>query len=269
MRLAIAVVLFLLSSVPAIAQTFEPDTVYSPPPPTFPLPDVTSLESVIAARGNLAAWRDQERERLGPFLSDGVAASERGLPEVGGYFAILPGGMGLPGIVQGTWRHPDSAVGQRMVMSGLRYIRPYQVCGAVRATEAVDIDQLVYLGSNWSDVLEALDTQIEPERTRGGEQLSETPPLPFTARPSARDFSRYYPMRAFMASVAGEAALNCLIGEGGALRCGVVSESPEGYDFGAAARRIIESPSVRVETVRDGVSTVGQCTRRRIQFRTG
>lgn len=55
-------------------------------------------------------------------------------------------------------------------------------------------------------------------------------------RPS--DLARYYPRRAATMNVEGMAMLDCVVRTSGALDCAVVSETPEGWGFGAAALRI-------------------------------
>jgi protein TonB len=53
-----------------------------------------------------------------------------------------------------------------------------------------------------------------------------------------RDLSRYYPARAQQMAVEGAATLDCVVAVSGALNCTVVSETPAGWNFGAAALRI-------------------------------
>jgi TonB family protein len=85
------------------------------------------------------------------------------------------------------------------------------------------------------------------------------------AQPTAQDFSRYYPPRAFDEGVSGSATVDCLVDGAGLLACTVVSEEPEGYGFGEAALRISRHFRVAPET-RDGRSTVGARIRRTIRF---
>jgi TonB family protein len=98
------------------------------------------------------------------------------------------------------------------------------------------------------------------------------PPAPPTmtaptwlAQPTAQEFSRYYPPRAFNEGVSGSATVDCLVDGAGLLACTVVSEEPEGYGFGEAALRISRHFRVATET-RDGRSTVGARIRRTIRF---
>lgn len=53
-----------------------------------------------------------------------------------------------------------------------------------------------------------------------------------------RDLARYYPRRAVQMNMQGQALLDCIVETTGALRCTVVSETPEGWGFGQAALRI-------------------------------
>jgi periplasmic protein TonB len=89
-------------------------------------------------------------------------------------------------------------------------------------------------------------TPIEPIRTTDAGAtyfgpLAPLGPVEITApdwlqRP--RDLARYYPRRAIERNIQGEALLDCLVSTAGTLQCSVISESPEGWGFGAAALRI-------------------------------
>ena len=70
---------------------------------------------------------------------------------------------------------------------------------------------------------------------------AQTPPA-WVAAPTLKQVAAAYPPRARADRAAGRAELSCRPGAGGRLRdCGVVSETPGGYGFGAAARRLAEA----------------------------
>ncbi len=62
----------------------------------------------------------------------------------------------------------------------------------------------------------------------------------------------YYPRRPITRGMAGEVRLDCVVGTDGWLRaCAVLAETPQGWGFGEAARRIAEDHRMRPAT-RDG-----------------
>jgi protein TonB len=79
-----------------------------------------------------------------------------------------------------------------------------------------------------------------------------------------RDLERYYPARALARGVTGQAVLDCLVDVAGALRCSVVSETPESWGFGAAAVRISEDYRM-VPAMRGGQAVQGRY-RMRVPF---
>jgi len=60
-------------------------------------------------------------------------------------------------------------------------------------------------------------------------------------RPSARDFSRYFPRRALDRNQEGRVVLDCIVGADGRIGCSVTEEEPSGWEFGDAALRISRS----------------------------
>jgi protein TonB len=80
-----------------------------------------------------------------------------------------------------------------------------------------------------------------------------------------RDLARYYPPRAIGRGVEGEAVLDCLVSRIGTLSCAVVSETPAGWGFGAAAVQIAEDHRM-VPATRDGQPVEGRY-RMRTPFR--
>lgn len=61
----------------------------------------------------------------------------------------------------------------------------------------------------------------------------------WTRRPSAEDMVRYYPERAWRQRVAGKTVIRCTVTAMGTLSdCRIVSETPEGEDFGSASLKV-------------------------------
>jgi len=87
-------------------------------------------------------------------------------------------------------------------------------------------------------------------------------------RPSAQDFSRYYPRRALDREQEGRVTLDCLVAADGRISCTVISEDPSGWGFGEAAIRISRNFRAAAQTD-DGRPTSGGRTRVPITFRLG
>lgn len=80
------------------------------------------------------------------------------------------------------------------------------------------------------------DEPGDAEFVATGETLTQ--PI-WLERPSALQIARLYPDQAQRAGTEGDVVVECLIAASGALHaCEVVSESPEGHGFGAAAARL-------------------------------
>jgi protein TonB len=75
-------------------------------------------------------------------------------------------------------------------------------------------------------------------------------------RPTGEDLNKEFPERASAARRSGEVTLACLVQDEGALSCAVVSESPNGYRFGAAALRVMREARVAT-TLSNGESSLG------------
>lgn len=95
--------------------------------------------------------------------------------------------------------------------------------------------------------------------------VERTEPPPFTVRPDKDLFARFYPFMAYASGIDGEATLDCLVGEGGTLRCVALSSAPETLGFDEGALRL--SRVLRVATEENGVSTLGRRFGTRIPFR--
>ncbi len=80
--------------------------------------------------------------------------------------------------------------------------------------------------------------------------------VPFSQRPNASDYSRYYPRRARYNGIDGRVVLSCVVQRSLRLQCSVAEENPPGQGFGDAALRIARR--FRAERqFPDGRSTVG------------
>lgn len=67
-------------------------------------------------------------------------------------------------------------------------------------------------------------------------------------RPSREDMARFYPERATREGVGGDVSLACAVVKGGALSgCKVSIETPQGYGFGEAALKLVETYAIRPE----------------------
>jgi TonB family protein len=64
------------------------------------------------------------------------------------------------------------------------------------------------------------------------------PILVYRSRPSIETMMENYPNTAYGDRREGYAELCCLVRENGTLACAVIGESPAGYGFGEAARRV-------------------------------
>lgn len=79
-----------------------------------------------------------------------------------------------------------------------------------------------------------------------------------------RNLARYYPRRALEREVEGWVMLDCAVSTAGLLNCSVISETPSGWDFGAAALRMARDHRMQPAT-RDGVAVEGRY-RMRVPF---
>jgi protein TonB len=78
------------------------------------------------------------------------------------------------------------------------------------------------------------------------------------------NLERYYPRRALQREIEGAAVLDCLVSTAGELTCSVISETPRGWDFGAAALRMAADHRM-VPATRAGVPVEGRY-RMRVPF---
>ncbi|MET0182079.1 MAG: energy transducer TonB [Caulobacterales bacterium] len=85
-------------------------------------------------------------------------------------------------------------------------------------------------------------------------------------QPSGAEFERYYPERAAERGRSGQVILDCLVGAGGEIACAVLSETPPGWGFGAAALRISRYFEMAPQMA-DGQPTAGGHVRVPISFR--
>lgn len=79
-------------------------------------------------------------------------------------------------------------------------------------------------------------------------------------RPGAREFDRYYPVRAAEREKEGRVMLNCRVAADGRINCMIASETPEGWGFGAAAIQISRYFKMAPQTVNGEPTSGGQVT---------
>ena len=88
----------------------------------------------------------------------------------------------------------------------------------------------------------------------------------WAALPSPDDIARYYPEHAMRNGISGRAVIGCLVSAEGLLtNCEVISESPPGEDFGAAAVRMAPAFRMKPKTL-DGTPVEGAEVRIPILF---
>jgi hypothetical protein len=102
------------------------------------------------------------------------------------------------------------------------------------------------------------------------EELAAAPLLEgatFIEQPDAQDYAAHYPRRALDNGIEGRVVLNCLVRDGGYLRCRVESEEPANMEFGLASLGVTRA--FRVPEEISGEPTVGKRVRRTIVWRLG
>src|SRR5262249_4904624 len=140
---------------------------------------------------------------------------------------------------------------------------------------SVRADEVVYLGTERSAAMDALDAALAPiaSRTVVGGPLQDVRTerlVAYDSAPTAALVTRFYPPRALDRGITGGVVLNCLIQEDHTFRCGVVSQEPVGWGFAEAALRAMQNPQVRLAAIADnGQPSAGMCIRRRVSFRLG
>lgn len=111
-----------------------------------------------------------------------------------------------------------------------------------------------------------------PAAVRSDQPPADLPPAPsltnayYIEQPAMGDYARLFPRRALSRHVDGSVGLDCLVGEDGHLTCAIVSETPQGYGFGAASLEIVRIFRAAPVT-RDGAPTAGGRVSRTIVWR--
>ena len=247
-----------------------------PPPPGLERVEPT-VEAILAARGNLARWRDAERARLGPSLKENAAANFQAraqyeaelrtlpikkrekvpkpvllpegpeLPVVAGYFAYQPGPGDEIRIATGTWDDARSDAGEASTVS----LSTVGDCDRLQ----LDIQSVAWLDT--LDAREAFNTLAQrlrpaaatPWVLSGYDVLWLTPP-------TGQLLVDTFPARALERARSGRAKLRCAIVEG-PLACQVVEENPKGWGFGEAALQAASLTAVAPQ-LPDGSSAIGR-----------
>jgi TonB family protein len=110
---------------------------------------------------------------------------------------------------------------------------------------------------------EALGSRLPARRDLGQLNLTQ---VAWTRAPTLAQVSAAYPEKARAAHVGGLVTLDCTFEQGGRVRdCEVAEETPQGYDFGRAARSLA-SDFVGPGTLPDGRSTAGDTTQFVVAF---
>jgi hypothetical protein len=240
-----------------------------------------TLEGLRAGRGNLARWRDAERARIGPALKENIEANKRAeaqyqaaretlsvkqrrklprpkrlpegrlLPPVVGYAAhfYVKDGVERVGLGALIWDDVGSDAGTPSVATvALR--RAGDFCGRFSAP----LEDLVYLGPEWTPPMAALEEALLPEPSP--EQRLSIYDVAWFKPPNGAILSRTFPPRALAREKPGTATLTCTITEG-PLACTLVSESPAGWGFGEAALTAASMIEVAPQ-LPDGSSAIGR-----------
>lgn len=190
---------------------------------------------------------------LVPLLAVGCSRGESDppLPADNGVSVIMPAPSGSaptrcePGLlsakdVENTIHVPPGHDGtMEMFLANGRYRTMDGWGGAGRGTYVVCGDQICI-----GDRCRALEVQADGGILLEGVRLRPYHPpepvkVPWARRPDAARTLEFYPVEALRDAVPGAATLRCRVSERGVLdRCLVLSESPEGRGFGAAALRL-------------------------------
>jgi hypothetical protein len=212
----------------------------TPPPKGLEPVAEPTVQAMLAARGNLARWRDAERARRGP---------TRKLPEVVGFFAFFSEASGETSvrIGAGVWEDAASQAGAPSVLS----LEPPDDCGRVE----VDIADVAYLGGmEQRPVYKPLAHSLRP--AAAGPPVLGPVDVLWLKLVTPRLLISSYPASAIEASRSGKVALRCKI-TAGPLDCKVAQEEPRGWGFGRAGLQVATQIAVAPQ-LPDGSSAIGR-----------
>lgn len=136
-------------------------------------------------------------------------------------------------VVSGSLADLTSNAGQKAEVTGREVIPGDYRCSGLRAQLA----DVVYLGQKWRPEFDALDAAM---KRAPGKPLKAWDGFGYLERPSGADLERLYPRRAQLDNKMGRTVLECRVDATSKFVCGLISEDPPGYGFGAAALRVVE-----------------------------
>lgn len=287
---ALALGLLVLASGPAGAQalTRSDSSVELPvaAPPTAPkgLTGVAepTLENAMGAFGNLARWRDEERGRIGLFLSDNAAENDRLLrqhqedlnawlgsrwrrgpapvlpaalpegpllPSVRGVFLVRRGGGHA--VVRGFWSDPESNPGDSSAIEAVA-LNPELYCGLERFA----LEDAAFLGLHPTPAIEALSAGLTAQTQEPA--ILYASQVQIQRRPDSTLFWRAYPTQALEREIEGLSSVVCTVTQGRLTACAVAAEEPADLGFGQAALALATEGFVIGPTLTDGGRSEGR-----------
>lgn len=255
---AILVVLAVALAPAALAQK-----VGSASPADLPSLTELSVEAVEAHETAFQDWIDA-RAAATPYHY-----SITPLPPFTGYFAMSrEGALESPrGVV---WLEVSYSAPDHVSSIKGTYAYPVEVCDGVIEYAGVRSTALVYLGPVLTPGMAKLDAELAAPAQKlfkGWKPAAGVVYPRWATPPDADRMQNGYPSSARRKGIGGEVELSCLVEDDLGVKCGVVSEAPEGWGFGEATRRAFEHSGARAPpTTPDGSSTIGLCMTPKYDF---